>query len=76
MAVPRPTVRCSQSENSQGAASSIIGILEVVENGSSKNLTEAEAEYQKLTQQNKVTLTSLEQDASEESNVLKRKLDG
>ena len=41
-------------QNSEGAASSIIGSLEVVESDFSKNLAEDEAQsgYQKLTQQN------------------------
>merc|ERR1719189_1512455 len=54
----------------EGAGGSIIGILEVVESDFAKNLAEeekqeadAEAEYQKMTQENKVTTTLKEQDA-------------
>jgi len=56
-------------QSSGGAGSSIIGILEVVESDFSKNLAElslaedeAEAGYQKITQENKVTKASKEQD--------------
>merc|ERR1719345_397096 len=52
-----------------GASSSIIGILEVVESDFAKNLAEetteeddAEADYQKTTQANKVTKTLKDQD--------------
>jgi len=56
-------------QSSGGAGSSIIGILEVVESDFSKNLAElslaedeAEAGYQKITQENKVTKAAKEQD--------------
>jgi len=56
-------------QSSTGAGTSIIGVLEVVESDFSKNLAElslsedeAEAGYQKLMQQNKVTKVSKEQD--------------
>merc|ERR1712066_77515 len=52
-----------------GAGNSIIGILEVVESDFAKNLAketteedDAEAEYQKITQDNKVTKTLKDQD--------------
>merc|ERR1712176_1029076 len=52
-----------------GAGNSIIGILEVVESDFAKNLAEstteeddAEAQYQKVTQENKVTKTMKDQD--------------
>jgi chromosome segregation ATPase len=71
-------------QNSEGAASSIIGILQVVESDFSKNLAEltlaedeAESGYQKLTQQNKVTKASLEQDVKykgESSGALKKEV--
>merc|ERR1719145_296561 len=53
-----------------GAGNSIIGILEVVESDFAKNLAtetteedDAEAQYQKITQENKVTKTMKEQDS-------------
>merc|ERR1719197_747217 len=56
-------------EAAGGAGSSIIGILEVCESDFAKNLAEketseadAEAEYQKVTQENKITKTMKEQD--------------
>jgi len=56
-------------QSSGGAGSSIIGMLEVVESDFSKNLAElslaedeAEAGYQKITQENKVTKAAKEQD--------------
>merc|ERR1712227_879743 len=56
-------------QSSGGAGSSIIGILEVVESDFSKNLAElslaedeAEAGYQKITHENKVTKAAKEQD--------------
>merc|ERR1712136_729359 len=56
-------------QSSGGAGTSIIGILEVVESDFSKNLAElslaedeAEAGYQKITQENKVNKASKEQD--------------
>merc|ERR1719377_224983 len=56
-------------EKSGGAGGSIIGMLEVVESDFAKDLateetqeTDAEVEYQKTTQTNKVTKTMKEQD--------------
>merc|ERR1712012_1154399 len=56
-------------QSSGGAGSSIIGMLEVIESDFSKNLAElslaedeAETGYQKVTQENKVTKVSKEQD--------------
>jgi len=69
-------------QSSGGAGTSIIGILEVVESDFSKNLAElslaedeAEAGYQKITQENKVNKASKEQDvkykAQESANLKK-----
>merc|ERR1719217_1757586 len=56
-------------EKSSGAGDSIIGMLEVAESDFAKNLAEeqqeedaAQSEYEKLTQENKVTKASKEQD--------------
>merc|ERR1719333_1693104 len=56
-------------EKASGAGNSIIGILEVCESDFAKNLAEretseadAEAQYQKITQENKVTKTLKDQD--------------
>merc|ERR1719499_1739513 len=56
-------------DKAQGAGDSIIGILQVVESDFAKNLAEeekeeadAEAEYQKMTQENSVTKTLKDQD--------------
>merc|ERR1719506_1648108 len=58
-----------QRSKADGAGSSIIGMLEVVESDFAKDLateeaqeTDAEVEYQKTTQTNKVTKTMKEQD--------------
>merc|ERR1712039_454707 len=58
-----------QHEKSGGAASSIIGILEVCESDFAENLAKEEtqeadaaAEYEKTTQENKVTRATKEQD--------------
>ena len=71
-------------QNSGSAASSIIGVLEVVESDFSKNVAEVtlaedevESGYRKLTQQNTVTKASLQQDAKhkgENSGALKKKV--
>merc|ERR1719231_1268020 len=62
---PRPAA----FKNSEGAASSIIGILEVVESDFATNLAKEESEeseaasiYEKTTQTNKVTTATKEQD--------------
>merc|ERR1711870_67423 len=62
-------VQQPQPAKAAGAGNSIIGILEVVESDFAKNLAketteeeDAEAEYQKTTQQNKVTKTLKDQD--------------
>merc|ERR1719499_2993407 len=56
-------------DKAHGAGDSIIGILQVVESDFAKNLAEeekeeadAEAEYQKMTQENSVTKTLKDQD--------------
>merc|ERR1719382_366170 len=61
-----------------GAGSSIIGILEVVESDFAKNLAaatteedDAEAEYQKTTQANKVTKTLKDQDVKYNTQTFK-----
>ena len=69
-------------QSSGGAGTSIIEILEVIESGFSKNLgelslseSEAESSHQKLTQENKLSKVSKEQDVKykqEESTNLKR----
>jgi len=69
-------------QSSGGAGTSIIEILEVIESDFSKNLaelslteSESESSYQKLTQENKVTKVSKEQDVKykqQESSNLKR----
>merc|ERR1719223_1151513 len=58
-----------QHEKASGAGNSIVGILEVVESDFAKNLAteeteedDAEAEYQKTSQTNKITRTLKEQD--------------
>merc|ERR1719231_1667092 len=58
-----------QHSKAEGAGGSIIGMLEVVESDFAKDLAteeteeaDAEAEYQKTTQMNKVTKTMKEQD--------------
>merc|ERR1719382_790142 len=59
----------SSGSDNKGAANSILGFLEVIESDFSKALAErsaaedsAQAEYEKMTQQNKVTRTAKEQD--------------
>jgi len=59
----------SSGSDSKGAVNSILGFLEVIEADFSKALAQrsaaedsAQAEYEKMTQQNKVTRTSKEQD--------------
>merc|ERR1719215_2484388 len=59
----------SSGSDNKGAVNSILGFLEVIESDFSKALAErsaaedsAQAEYEKMTQQNEVTRTSKEQD--------------
>merc|ERR1719517_156770 len=59
----------SSDSNNKGAVNSILGFLEVIESDFSKALAErsaaedsAQAEYEKMTQQNQVTRTAKEQD--------------
>merc|ERR1711972_892441 len=66
---PRPEMPELHAKAS-GAGNSIIGILEVVESDFAKNLAketteedDAEAQYQKVTQENKVTKTMKDQDS-------------
>merc|ERR1712217_675623 len=68
MQQPRPEMPELHSK-AEGAGNSIIGILEVVESDFAKNLAketteedDAEAQYQKVTQENKVTKTLKDQD--------------
>merc|ERR1712217_992109 len=68
MQQPRPEMPELHTK-SEGAGNSIIGILEVVESDFAKNLAQstteeddAEAQYQKVTQENKVTKTMKDQD--------------
>merc|ERR1719296_16151 len=69
MQQPRPEMPELHTK-AAGAGNSIIGILEVVESDFAKNLAtstteedDAEAQYQKVTQENKVTKTLKEQDS-------------
>merc|ERR1719323_3000305 len=66
-------------EKAQGAGDSIIGILQVVESDFAKNLAEeekeeadAEAEYEKMTQENSVTKTLKDQDVKYKTLELKQ----
>merc|ERR1719321_2033868 len=68
-AMMRQPAMPEKHEKAGGAGSSIIGMLEVVESDFAKDLateetqeTDAEVEYQKTTQTNKVTKTIKEQD--------------
>merc|ERR1719161_1721153 len=49
-------------EKAGGAGGGIIDILEVVESDFTKNLAESQADYDKVTQENKVTKALKEQD--------------
>jgi len=68
MQQPRPAMPELHSK-AEGAGNSIVGILEVVESDFAQNLAketteedDAEAEYQKITQENAVTKTMKDQD--------------
>merc|ERR1719191_2147401 len=73
-----------QHEKSSGAGGSIIGILEVCESDFANNLAKEEsqeadsaADYEKTTQENKVTKTTKEQDAkykSQEATALDKEI--